>query len=164
MSKETSIPRDDSSVDVDIAETEGEPILIDGYIIDHITSEKLVKDTPKEKVRQFIAQALEKQYNIALEDMQSDFVVGSGKNRRVIDIAIFHPQKEHTVLNLSRAVICRPMPSSGRNATRLRDPDEAKKDWLILQEIMEQVETCEYGLWTNRLDIFYFKREQKRFD
>jgi type I restriction enzyme M protein len=29
---------------------------------------------------------------------------------------------------------------------------------------MEQVETCEYGLWTNKLDIFYVKKEKTRFD
>jgi type I restriction enzyme M protein len=145
-------------------EPEGEPILSDGYIIDYITGDRRVKDTPKEQVRQFIAHALEKQYNIALDDMETDFVVGSGKKRRVIDIAIFHPEQEHSVLHLSRAVICRPMPTLGRNATRLRNADEAEKDLTILKDIMELVESCEYGLWTNKLDIFYLKREQTRFD
>jgi type I restriction enzyme M protein len=56
------------------------------------------------------------------------------------------------------------MPAFGRNAARVRDPKEAEKDLLILHEIMEQVETCEYGLWTNKLDIFYVKKERKRFD
>src|SRR5579883_660131 len=157
-------PASQDDVSIDISETEGEFIPTDGYIIDYITGEKLVKDTPKEQVRQFIARVLEQEYNIALEDMQADFVVGSGKNRRVVDIAIFHHQRDHSVLNLSRAVICRPMPAAGRNAVRVRNRQEAEKDLLILQEIMEQVETCEYGLWTNKLDIFYVKRERKRFD
>lgn len=162
MPEETSTLQNKDSIN--IAEAERELVPSEGYIIDYITGEKLVKDTPKEQVRQFIAKALEQEYNIALEDMQADFPIGSGKNRRVIDIAIFHHQKEHTVLNLSRAVICRPMPASGRNAARVRDPKEAEKDLLILQEIMEQVETCEYGLWTNKLDIFYVKGERSRFD
>lgn len=162
MPEDIFAARDNDSEEA--AGVESEPALSDGYIIDYITGEKRLKDTPKEQVRQFIAHALEKQYNIALEDMQADFVVGSGKNRKVIDIAIFHHQREHSVLNLSRAVICRPMPASGRNVTRLRDPEEAKKDLQILQEIMEQVETCEYGLWTNKLDIFYLEREKSRFD
>jgi type I restriction enzyme M protein len=55
------------------------------------------------------------------------------------------------------------MPASSRSA-RLRDPEDAKKEWLILQEIMENVESCEYGLWTNKLDIFYFQKKQTRFD
>jgi type I restriction enzyme M protein len=40
------------------AEAERESVLSDGYIIDYITGEKHLKDTPKEQVRQFIAQAL----------------------------------------------------------------------------------------------------------
>src|SRR5512146_1470797 len=91
------------------------PILSDGYMIDCITGEKRLKETPKEQVRQFIAQALKNQYHIEYEDMQADFTVGSGKTRRVIDIAIFHPGRDHSVLNLSRAVVCRPMPTVGRN-------------------------------------------------
>lgn len=147
----------------DATEIEQESVPNVGFIIDYISGAKL-KDTPKEQVRQFIERVLEKQYNFALEDMQADFVIGTGKNRRVIDIAIFHHQKDHTLLNLSRAVICRPMPSAGRNATRLRDPDEAKKEVQILQDIMEQVESCDYGLWTNKLDIFYFTKEKTRFE
>lgn len=147
----------------EITDIENEPALSEGCIIDYITGERELKDTPKEQVRQFIAQALKNQYNIPYEDMETDFVIGGGKKRKVIDIAIFHHGKAHDVINLSRAVICRPMPTSGRNA-RLRDPKDAEKEWGILQEIMEQVETCKYGLWTNKLDIFYFKRAQTRFD
>jgi type I restriction enzyme M protein len=145
------------------ADTESETALGEGRIIDLITGERELKDTPKEQVRQFIAQALKNQYNIAYEDMEADFAISGGKKRKVIDIAIFHHGKDHTITNLSRAVICRPMPTSSRNA-RLSDPEDAKKEWNILQEIMEQIETCEYGLWTNKLDIFYFKKVQSRFD
>ena len=114
MSEEISAVQSDDSID--LSEAEHELIPGEGYIVDHITGEKLVKDTPKEQVRQFIAKALEQEYNISLEDMQADFVVGSGKSRRVVDIAIFHHLREHSILNLSRAVICRPMLASGRNA------------------------------------------------
>ncbi|MGI9059117.1 MAG: methylation-associated defense system DNA methyltransferase MAD2 [Ktedonobacteraceae bacterium] len=147
----------------EMTETESETALGEGRIIDLITGERELKDTPKEQVRQFIAQALKNQYNIPYEDMEADFGISGGKKRKYIDIAIFHHGKEHSIVNLSRAVICRPMPASSRSA-RLRDPEDAKKEWLILQEIMEQVESCEYGLWTNKLDIFYFKKVQTRFD
>lgn len=161
MSEDVVVANDDNTEET--ANTDSESALSEGRIIDHITGEKELKDTPKEQVRQFIAQALNNQYNIPYEDMQADFVIGGGKKRKVIDIAIFHHGKDHDVINLSRAVICRPMPTSGRNA-RLRDPQEAQKEWNVLQEIIEQVESCEYGLWTNQLDIFYFKRAQSRFD
>lgn len=150
--------------DQNLLDVENEVILSEGYIIDCITGEKRIKDTPKEQVRQFIAQALNNQYHIDFSDMQSDFKLGGGKNRKAIDIAIFQPGREHSLLNLSRAVICRPMPKLGRNTTRLRTEEEAEKDLQVLKEIMEQVDTCEYGLWTNKLDIFYLRREKKRFE
>jgi len=144
-------------------ETESEAILGDGKIIDCITGERPVKDTPKEQVRQFIAKALEKEYGISFEDMESDFPIGEGKRHKTVDIAIFHPQHEHKIIYMSRAVICRPTPQVGRTI-KLRDYNEAEKDLKVLKEIMEEVETCQYGLWTNGLDLFYLKREQTRFD
>src|SRR5579875_3270100 len=69
----------------------------EGYIIDIITGEKEVKDTPREQVRQLIAKALHEQYNIPYEDMEADVVVRLPEKRRIlIDIAVFHRSEEHT--------------------------------------------------------------------
>jgi hypothetical protein len=68
MSEEISAVQHSDSIA--ISEAERELIPSEGYIVDHITGEKLVKDTPKEQVRQFIAKALEQEYDISLEDMQ----------------------------------------------------------------------------------------------
>jgi hypothetical protein len=78
MSDEISAVQHDDSIDIS-EEEERELIPGEGYIVDYITGEKLVKDTPKEQVRQFIARALEQEYNIALEDMQADFAVAVEK-------------------------------------------------------------------------------------
>jgi len=83
-------------------ETESEAILGDGKIIDCITGERPVKDTPKEQVRQFIAKALEKEYGISFEDMEADFPIGEGKRRKTVDIAIFHPQHEHKIIYMCK--------------------------------------------------------------
>lgn len=56
-------------------EEKPETVLGEGFITDIITGEKPVKNTPKEQVRQFIAQALHEQYNIAYEDMRADFPI-----------------------------------------------------------------------------------------
>lgn len=85
-----------------------EPIIDTVSLIDYIPGNN-VKHTPKEHMRQFLAKALEQEYGMVLEDMQADFRVGSGKNRRLIGIALFHPKRGHSALNLSRAVICRPI-------------------------------------------------------
>ncbi len=147
---------------------EQEKTLDEGKITDVITGDKDVKDTPKEQVRQFMAESLNVQYNIAYEDMQADFPImlddGERKRRKLIDIAIFHHEQPHEPKNLTRAVLCYPEPQVGKNTVRLRDPKEAEQDLLDLNNIMRQVESCQYGLWTNGLEFFYFTKEVGRFD
>lgn len=150
-------------------EEKQEQILSEGYITDIITGERQVKDTPKEQVRQFIAQALHDQYNIAYEDMQADFPVkfedDEGKKRSTkIDIAIFHHGQDQDEKHISRVVVCKPEPLPGRGKVRLRGYDEASKDLDELKVILQTVASCKYGLWTNGLEFFYLEKEVKRFD
>jgi hypothetical protein len=68
MSEEiTAVQHGDS---INISEAERELIPSEGYIVDYITGEKLVKDTPKEQVRQFIAKALEQELIISSPPLQ----------------------------------------------------------------------------------------------
>jgi type I restriction enzyme M protein len=151
-------------------EEKSEVVLEEGKITDIIDGERQVNDTPKEQVRQFIARALNEQYNIPFEAMEADFPVrindGDKKRPLKIDIAIFHTtqKQKHIPSELSRAVICKPEPQQGKGAVRLRDPEEASKDLAELKAIMQTVESCEYGLWTNGLEFFYFTKEVGRFD
>jgi type I restriction enzyme M protein len=147
-----------------LSREEQEATVSEGKIIDIITGDKPIKDNPKEQVRQFIAKALHEQYNIDYGDMQADFSVPTEeKKRRVIDIAIFHHEQNHTRENLTRAVFCRPTPQIGRN-TRLRDPEEMGKELDDVKSILREIPSCEYGLWTNGLEFFYFTKEIGRFD
>ncbi len=68
----------------------------DGYILDFISGEKSLKDTPKEQVRQRIARALFHEYGISVEDMAADFPVSIDGKRKKLDIAIFRHNQEHT--------------------------------------------------------------------
>lgn len=150
-------------------EEKQDEVLSEGYITDIITGDKQVKDTPKEQVRQFIAQALYEQYNIAYEDMQADFPIkvedNEGKKRSVkIDIAIFHPGQEHIEAQLSRAVVCKPEPLPGKGTVKLRGHEEAKRDLDEPKAILQAIPSCKYGLWTNGLEFFYLEKEVKRFD
>ena len=150
----------DTSVNdtVDTAEVE------EGKIFDYITGSPL-KDTDKEIVRQRIARAIIHEYGIAAEDMEPDFKVKAQGKTRKLDIAIFSPGKPHTVENLYRAVSVDKEPKlSTKGAYRMRDPDEAQKDFEVLHQVMAEVETCKYGLWTNGLDQFFFLKEITRFD
>ena len=98
--------------------------------------------------------------SIAAEDIEPDFKLKVlGKNRK-IDIAIFKPGQPHTEDNLYRAVVVEKEPKIGtKGAYRMRDPEEARKEFELLEAVMAEVESCDYGLWTNGLEFFFFKKE-----
>jgi type I restriction enzyme M protein len=146
-----------------VTQTEDSSIA-DGYVLDFISGEKSFKDTPKEQVRQRIARALFHEYGISVEDMEADFSASIHGKRKKLDIAIFHHDQEHSLANLSRVVLCRPEPKVGRSAVRLRDYEQADKDLEELKTIMEGIEACHYGLWTNGLEFFYLEKQVKRFE
>jgi type I restriction enzyme M protein len=136
----------------------------DGYILDFISGEKAFKDTPKEQVRQRIARALFHEYGISVEDMEADYPVSIDGKRKKLDIAIFHHDTDRIPENLSRVVVCRQEPSVGRNTVRIRDYKQAAKDLDELETIMEHLDSCKYGLWTNGLEFFYLEKQVKRFE
>ncbi len=139
---------------------QGEGTISAGYTLDYISG-KQVKETKKEVVRQRVARALIHEYGFSPDDMDNDSTVGG---RRKVDIAIFHHGSEHTLDNLSRIVICRPEPNVGKNAVRIRDYDQAAGDLDIVENIMRDIESTRYGLWTNGLEFFFLEKEQKRFE
>ncbi|HMQ11872.1 MAG TPA: N-6 DNA methylase [Candidatus Competibacter phosphatis] len=138
--------------------------LEEGQVFDYITG-KTVKDTDKERVRQRIARAIIHEYGIPAEDMEPDFRVKVGGRNKKIDIALFHPGTAHEPENLYRVVIVEKEPKLGaKGAYRMRDPEEARKEFELLETVMAEIESCHYGLWTNGLEFFFFKKEITRFD
>ena len=142
--------------------------IADDVVMDYITGRE-VKDTPKERVRQRIGRALFHEYGLSVEDMELDFPlpveVGGKTRRKKVEIAIFTHEKEHTIENVRRVVVCRPEPKNGkRGVTKLRDHQQAEKDLIELKEFMRAVPSCQYGLWTNSLDLFFLHKEITRFD
>jgi type I restriction enzyme M protein len=139
------------------------PTIADGYLVDAVSGEKLLKETPKELVRQRVVRALHQGDGIAYEDMVLDFSTRIDGKRRKIDVAIFHPDQPHAIENLSRVVVCRPEPTVGRNVV-IRDHDQAKKDLDELETLMAGIDACRYGLWTNGLDFFYLEKRTTAFE
>jgi type I restriction enzyme M protein len=148
----------------EVEDTPKSNIIPEGFIPDYISGTKNIKDSPKEQVRQRIARALLHEYAISNDDMESDFSVAIAGKRKKVDVAIFHHESEHVVENMSRVVVCRPEPKVGRNVVRLRDYAQAEKDLEELEVIMEGIESCQYGLWTNGLEFFYLEKITKRFE
>jgi type I restriction enzyme M protein len=131
-----------------------------GYTLDYVSGLQ-IKETKKELVRQRVARALIHEYGFSPEDMALDFSIGG---RKKVDIGIFHHGKAHTSDNLSRAVLCRPEPTVGKNVVRIRDFDQAAKDLEEIETLMRELDTVQYGLWTNGLEFFFLEKEQRRFE
>lgn len=148
----------------DVNGEEQEAALDEGTLLDYITGEP-VKETDKEQVRQRIARALLHEYGLALEDMQRDYRVRVDGRNKKIDIAIFKPGTEHIPENVHRLVICQKEPNIGtKGAYKLRSPEEADKELDLLKRAMAELPACDYGLWTNGLEFFFFKKKPTRFD
>lgn len=155
---------DVTELDTEAPAEPNESALEEGKVFDYITGAP-VKDTEKEKVRQRVARAIIHEYGIAAEDMEPDYKVKVGGRNRKVDIAIFRPGTEHLPEHLYRIVVVEKEPKFGtKGAYRLRDPEEARKEFDLLESVMAEVESCEYGLWTNGLEFFFFKKEITRFD
>lgn len=133
-------------------------------ILDYIRNEP-IKDSPKEQVRQRLARALFHEYGISVDDMARDFVIKVDGRKKKIDIAIFESGAGHTEANLRRAVICVKEPKVGKKGVqKIRDHEQAKKEFGLLHGAMATVDHCKYGLWSNGLELFYFEKKESRFD
>lgn len=165
MAKKVSVQDDNLNNPVLEGEEQMEAGAIEeGKVFDYITGEP-VKDTDKERVRQRIARAIIHEYGIAAEDMEPDYRVKVANRNKKIDIAIFKPGTKHEDENLYRVVVVEKEPKVGtKGAYRMRDPEEARKEFDLLQAVMAEIESCHYGLWTNGLEFFFFKKEVTRFD
>ena len=69
------------------------------------------------------------------------------------------------VENLRRVVICQKEPKLGtKGAYKMRDHEQAEKDLDPLYAVMTEAKDCQYGLWTNGLEFFFFEKQVTRFD
>src|ERR1035441_9603483 len=147
-----------------IDHTEAPSPLAEGMMTDFITGQP-VKETEKEKVRQEVVRQLIGEYQIAPENLEADFSVKVDGKRKRVDIAIFESGKDHTLDNLRRAIICRPMPNIGRKSViKIRDYAQAEKDLDELRGLMAAADGCEWGHWTNALERFFLRKEKRRFE
>ena len=163
--KAVTAAQDENMIDLDSPDQEtADAALEEGKVFDYITGNP-VKDNDKERVRQRIARAIIHEYGIAAEDMEPDYRVKVGGRNKKVDIAIFRPGMPHEDGNPYRAVAVEKEPKIGtKGAYRMRDPDEARKEFELLEGVMAEVESCQYGLWTNGLEFFFFKKDVTRFD
>jgi len=146
------------------APAEGTTAVEDGKLLDYITGRPLAGND-KERVRQRIARAMFHEYGISVDDMEPDFRVKVEGSTKKIDIAIFEPGSEHTAQNVRRLVVCQKEPKIGdKGAYKMRDHEQAEKEFGVLHAAMTELPDCKYGLWTNGLEFFFFATTRTRFD
>ncbi|PSL08140.1 type I restriction enzyme M protein [Haloactinopolyspora alba] len=142
--------------------------LDEGYLVDFLT-DKPIKDTPKEQVRQRIMRVLFHEYQFAPEDMQLDFPVKvqteKGMRTKKVDIAIFAPGSGHTEDNLRRVVVCNKEPNRSKNVVKLRTHDQMKSEMALLQDLLgaEDYPARSWGLWTDNVNFFFIEKETTRW-
>jgi len=160
MKKKPSIPPEEETAEIGVAD-----VVEEGRVLDYIT-QGLVKETPKELVRQRVSRAFFHEYGISVDDMVPDFPVRVSGKLKKVDIAVFKPETEHVIANLRRIVICRPEPKKNghKGVTKLRDHDQASQDLEDLKVAMAEAPNCEWGLWTNGLEFFFLQKKVSRFD
>src|SRR5690554_1020582 len=134
--------------------TNEEIVLEDNQIICALTDQiKPAKN--KELTLQSLIAMLNEEYGFEMTDMERDFSVSyinsDGKTKRTkIDLAVFEAGKPHDSDGLIRICIVQ--------GEKTRSKDAKKGVEATLQIILESIDHCEFGLWTNGEELHFLQR------
>lgn len=132
----------------------------DNFFIDILTGNKESASAKKLLVQKVLRQLIES-YGFDRNDIELNYnpqIPGQGRKR--IDIAIFHPDAEHTNENLQRIIVCK----NQKKRDKLRSIAEADIDLRELKELLELIPGASLGMWTNGQEEFLFQVERTRFE
>lgn len=131
-------------------------------VIDILTGEEL-RFSEREEILQRMIRVLAAEYHFPLETMERDvpisIVVNGRKRRAKADIVIFTASEPHELSNAERIVVVQ--------APAVK-PNDARKGVELLKDLLDAVEPCQFGVWTNGRDIAYLGKRstplQSEFD
>lgn len=127
-------------------------IVEQGKILDFIDGQTQRRETPEEYVRQEIAKSLVREYRYSKEDIEVEFVVRVGTRKPRTDLVVFPPKTTHGQENADIIVECK------APTTKAAD----KKDGVgQLQSYMAVCPNVRYGMWTNGVERFCYRRVAK---
>lgn len=126
----------------------------DGKIADFITG-KWVKETEQEQVRQNFERTLVEEYEYPTTDIQVDFAIkiwdGDKQKTKKAPVVVMKPGTEDPfVLVLIAAPKANPTDKTN-GATDL-------EQWLV------DIQTAEYGCWTNGIENIFFQKKKTKFE
>jgi len=120
-----------------------------GKILDFIDGLTQRPDRPEEYVRQEIAKSLVREYLYSKDDIAVEFALKVGARKPRADLVVFAPGSPHTQANARIIVECK--------APSVRSADKADGVGQ-LQSYMAVCPNVEYGMWTNGVERFCFRR------
>lgn len=127
-------------------------IVEQGKLLDFIDGSTQRQETPEEYVRQEIAKSLVREYQYPKSDIEIEFTVRVGTRKPRADIVVFLPNAEHRQEDSRIIVECK--------ASTVKAAD--KKDGIEqLQSYMAACPNVEYGMWTNGIERFCYRRITK---
>ena len=127
-------------------------IVQQGRLLDFVDGETQRKETPEEYVRQEIAKSLVREYGYQKDQIAVEFRLRLGSGKPRADLVIFD---EGDARGQDRAKIIIECKSQKIKAT-------ARKDGLgQLQSYMSACPNVTYGMWTNGIERFCFRRSER---
>jgi type I restriction enzyme M protein len=124
----------------------------DGMRLDFLT-QRVVRDTPEEYVRQNLEQALVRQYKYQPQDCKPEFPIKVGSSRRRVDIAVFRPNEPQNQQSIDLII------ETKRPAT----PPSSRTDGIEqLRSYMAACINVRYGMWTNGEERVCFAKRQDK--
>ena len=127
-------------------------IVEQGKLLDFIDGTTQRRETPEEYVRQEIAKSLVREYRYAKSDIAVEFVIRVGTHKPRADLVIFAPGTEHKQEHARFMMECK--------APTVKAAD--RKDGVgQLQSYMAACPNVEYGMWTNGIERFCYRRIDK---
>lgn len=117
-------------------------------ILDFIDGVTQRRDTPEERVRQEILKSLVREYGYKKEQIEVEFSIKFGSNRKAVDIAIWLPGQAHTQESVFIIVECKDPKTKSRG----------KKDGV--DQMLSYAAACAnvaYGMWTNGDELLTYR-------
>jgi type I restriction enzyme M protein len=124
-------------------------IVEQGKLLDFIDGTTQRRETPEEYVRQEIAKSLVREYRYPKSDIAVESVIRVGTRKPRADLVIFAPGTAHQQEHARFIVECK--------APTVKAAD--RKDGVCqLQSYMAACPNVEYGMWTNGIERFCYRR------
>lgn len=137
----------------DIAAAFTAVIVQQGKVLDFIDGKTQREETPEEYVRQEIAKSLVREYGYPKKDIAVEFTLRLGSRKPRADLVLFATGDEHEQASARVIVECKEQ--------RVKSSDR-KEGVGQLQSYMAACPNAEFGMWTNGLERFCFRKVESK--